>query len=202
MIDRYCPTLGGRVLLREFRTTAAAFGILVLIGFLGTLAFPELAQKILAHFLSRLDQLGLAEDTEAAQMVSTLFYNNLHASFLSILYGLIPFLYLSVLSIGTNALLLGVFAALYQQQGIGLAAYLVGTLPHGIFELTALILSCAMGLLLCTTVTDRLRKKSSVSLLQLLGDCSRVFLCAVVPLLLIAALVESYITPLLLAAVM
>lgn len=203
MIARYCPTLGDRVLLREFRSAAGAFGVLVLIGFFAALAFPQAAQQILARFLSQLDQLGLADDLSNREMLATLFFNNLNASFLSLLYGLIPFAYLSALAIGTNALLLGVFAAFYQQQGLALTVYLVGILPHGIFELTALILSCALGLLLCAAVTDRLRgKEGAVSILSRLGDCSRVFLCVIVPLLLLAAFVETYVTPLLLAAVM
>lgn len=202
MIDRYCPSLGERVLLRQFYSTAAAFGVLTLIGFLGALAFPQLAQSILTRFLTQLDQLGLSGDISNREMFATLFLNNLNASFLAMFYGLVPFVYLSVLAIGTNALLLGVFAAFYHQQGLGLAVYLIGILPHGIFELTALILSCALGLLLCAAVSDRLHKKEgAVPVLVRLGDCSRVFLCAVAPLLLLAALVETYITPLLLAAV-
>lgn len=76
------------------------------------------------------------------------------------LYGLIPFLPLSALALGTNALMLGAFAAIYQQQGIGLGVYVLGVLPHGIFELSALILSCALGLLICRTGTERILKRA------------------------------------------
>lgn len=74
------------------------------------------------------------------------------------LYGLIPFVPLSALALGTNALLLGAFAALYQHHGIGLGVYFIGILPHGIFELPALILSCALGLLICRTGTENSAK--------------------------------------------
>lgn len=118
------------------------------------------------------------------------------------LYGLIPFVPLSALALGTNALLLGAFAALYQHHGIGLGVYFIGILPHGIFELPALILSCALGLLICRTGTEKLRKRSDVSFLHRVLDCNRVFLSFVAPLLLVAALVEAYITPALLKLVM
>ena len=134
--------------------------------------------------------------------MATLFFNNVTASLLSMLYGLIPFVPLSALALGTNALLLGAFAALYQHHGIGLGVYFIGILPHGIFELPALILSCALGLLICRTGTEKLRKRSDVSFLRRVLDCNRVFLSFVAPLLLVAALVEAYITPALLKLVM
>ena len=66
----------------------------------------------------------------------------------------------------------------------------------------ALILSCALGLLICRTGTEKLRKRSDVSFLCRVLDCNRVFLSFVAPLLLVAALVEAYITPALLKLVM
>lgn len=198
MIERRFPTLGHGVLKHEFLSTAAAFGVLVLLGFGGALAFPDLAQRAFEHFTRQIEQLGLSSDVPQQQMMATLFFNNVVAALLSMLYGLIPFLPLGALSIGTNALLLGVFAAIYQQQGLGLGVYLLGILPHGIFELTGLILACAMGLLLCRTGTDRLlRSKEALPLWPRLLDCLRAFLLLVAPLLLLAALVEAYVTPLL-----
>ena len=91
----------------------------------------------------------------------------------------------------------------YLMQGYGLGVYLVGILPHGVFELTALILACTLGLLISRTGTDRLRrKKEAVPLWPRLQACLRVFLFAVVPLLALAALIEAYITPVLLQLVM
>lgn len=203
MIDRYCPTLSHGLLKHEFFSTAAAFGVLTLLGFAVSLARPELAQGVLERFTAQIEQLGLTSDVPQSQMMATLFFNNVTASLLSMLYGLIPFLPLSALALGTNALMLGAFAALYLLQGLGLGVYLVGILPHGIFELTALILACTLGLLICRTGTDRIRrKKEAVPLWPRLQDCLRVFLFAVVPLLALAALVEAYVTPVLLALVM
>ena len=202
MIDRYCPTLSHGLLKHEFFSTAAAFGVLTLLGFAVSLARPELAQGVLERFTAQIEQLGLTSDVPQSQMMATLFFNNVTASLLSMLYGLIPFLPLSALALGTNALMLGAFAALYLLQGLGLGVYLVGILPHGVFELTALILACTLGLLICRTGTEKLRKRSDVSFLRRVLDCNRVFLSFVAPLLLVAALVEAYITPALLKLVM
>ena len=203
MIFELCPTLSRDLIKREFLNTAAAFGVLVLLGFAAGMIFPDMAQQTLQNFAAQIEQLGLTDDVPQSQMMATLFFNNVIASLLSMLYGLIPFLPLSALALGTNALMLGAFAAIYQQQGIGLGVYVLGVLPHGIFELSALILSCALGLLICRTGTDRLRrKKEAVPLWPRLQDCLRVFLFGVVPLLAAAALIEAYITPVLLALVM
>ena len=203
MIFELCPTLSRDLIKREFLNTAAAFGVLVLLGFAAGMIFPDMAQQTLQNFAAQVEQLGLTDDVPQSQMMATLFFNNITASLLSMLYGLIPFLPLSALALGTNALMLGAFAALYLLQGLGLGVYLVGILPHGVFELTALILACTLGLLLRRTGNDRLRrKKEAVPLWPRLQDCLRVFLFAVVPLLALAALIEAYITPVLLKLAM
>ena len=202
MIDRYCPTLSHGLLKHELFSTAAAFGVLTLLGFAVSLARPELAQGVLERFTAQIEQLGLTDDVPQSQMMATLFFNNITASLLSMLYGLIPFLPLSALALGTNALMLGAFAAVYQQQGIGLGVYVLGVLPHGIFELSALILSCALGLLICRTGTERILKKSDTPFFRRVLDCIRVFLTFSVPLLLVAALIETYVTPALLNLVL
>ena len=198
MISQFCPTLSKDLLKREFLNTAAAFAVLAVLGFAAGMLFPDAAQQLLDRFAAQLEQLGLSSNVPQSQMMATLFF----ASLLAMLYGLIPFVPLSALALGTNALLLGAFAALYQHHGIGLSVYFIGILPHGIFELPALILSCALGLLICRTGTEKLRKRSDVSFLRRVLDCNRVFLSFVAPLLLVAALVEAYITPALLKLVM
>ena len=137
MIFELCPTLSRDLIKREFLNTAAAFGVLVLLGFAAGMLFPDMAQQILQNFAAQIEQLGLTDDVPQSQMMATLFFNNITASLLSMLYGLIPFLPLSALALGTNALMLGAFAAIYQQQGIGLGVYVLGVLPHGIFILRA-----------------------------------------------------------------
>ena len=145
MIFELCPTLSRDLIKREFLNTAAAFGVLVLLGFAAGMIFPDMAQQTLQNFAAQVEQLGLTDDVPQSQMMATLFFNNITASLLSMLYGLIPFLPLRARALGTNALMLGAFAAIYQQQGIGLGVYVLGVLPHGIFELSALILSCALA---------------------------------------------------------
>ena len=118
MIFELCPTLSRDLLKREFGNTAAAFGVLGLLGFAAGMIFPDMAQQTLQNFAAQVEQLGLTDDVPQSQMMATLFFNNITASLLSMLYGLIPFLPLSALALGTNALMLGAFAAIPPCAGL------------------------------------------------------------------------------------
>ena len=124
-----------------------------------------------------------------------LFGNNVRASAVSILYGFIPFLYLTALALGTNALILGVFAAYYVNNGVSLLVYLAGILPHGIFELTALMLAFAGGFLLCRQITQYVRSNTKGMMKPLMLNLLRVFILHILPLLAVAAVAEVYVTP-------
>jgi stage II sporulation protein M len=83
-----------------------------------------------------------------------------------------------------------------------LLTFAVGILPHGIFELTAVILATAamlkVGAQLVSTNTD---KSLGETLILSLADWSKVFVGLVIPLLAIAAVVEIYVTPVLIKVV-
>ena len=49
MIFELCPTLSRDLIKREFLNTAAAFGVLVLLGFAAGMIFPDMAQQILQN---------------------------------------------------------------------------------------------------------------------------------------------------------
>lgn len=125
--------------------------------------------------------------------------NNLRASIACILYGFVPFLFLPALSLGVNAGLLGLLAAFYLQNDISLWYYLAGILPHGIFELPALVIALALGVSLCSHVTDFVRHNQKGVMVPLMLQTLRVLLLRVLPLLIVAAVMEAYVTPLVLA---
>ena len=94
-----------------------------------------------------------------------------------------------------NGGLLGVVLTLFGKSAW--KVLLLGILPHGILEIPAIMLGCAMGLLLCRSVMDSLRRKPDAQPLEkLFPALFRVFLCYCVPLLLAAAAIESWVTPL------
>jgi stage II sporulation protein M len=76
--------------------------------------------------------------------------------------------------------------------------FAAGVLPHGIFELSAVFLATAATLKAgAQLVTPQPDKSLGEVLILALADWSRVFIGVVIPFLIAAALVEIYLTPVL-----
>lgn len=192
----YHETLGEALLM-----TAAAFLIICLLGFGVSLFIPNIPEFVVGYF-TRMVQDGNIITDDGTIHFWALLGNNLRASAISVLYGFIPFLYLTALAVGMNALVLGVLAAYYVNSGTSLLIYFAGILPHGVFELLALLIAFALGLLLCRRITQYVRKNTKGMMKPLLGNIARSFVMHVLPLLAAAAVVETYITPAVLALFM
>lgn len=171
--------------------TAVAFLVLVVLSYIAGRLFPEISATILTYFNEVVADSGIVRDDGSFSALA-LFGNNLRAMMLSTLYGFIPFLYLPALSMGVNAILLGMVASSVNGQWLLLAA---GILPHGIFELPALCLSLAAGLCLCQNINRYIRKNEKGIMTPLLLNILRVTGLVVIPLLVVAAIMESYVTP-------
>ena len=181
------------------RVTAGAFAVLALVGFFVGMARPAAIDPLLDIFADAAEGLVLSGISGAA-LAEAIFANNLLALLMTICMGFFPFLRLPALELGLNTLLLGGFAAYYQRSGLGIAAYLAGTLPHGVTELPALVVACACGLYLCRAVSGRLLRWEGVpTVREAAGVCLRAYTRLIAPLLLVSALIESFVTPLILA---
>ena len=118
------------------------------LGFVATLllgagigmALPEEAARMMNDFMEQAAQSGVVTE-EGELSVFALLMNNWRAMLISAAYGFVPFLFLPVISLVTNGALLGMLAALFVSQGTSLLVYLAGILPHGIFEIPALVFS-------------------------------------------------------------
>ena len=171
--------------------TATAFLVLVVLSYIAGRLFPEIPATVLTYFNEVVADSGIVRDDGSFSALA-LFGNNLRAMVLSTLYGFIPFLYLPALSMGVNAILLGMVASSVSGRWLLLAA---GILPHGIFELPALCLSLAAGLCLCQNINRYIRKNEKGLMKPLLLNILRVTGLVVIPLLVVAAIMESYVTP-------
>ena len=132
-------------------------------------------QELLEQATEQIFTLFEGKNLEIEGRISPLLLlaNNLIASAEGMLLGLIPFLFLA------------------------------GILPHGIFELPALLLAGAMGVRLCLEMIRWvLRKPCTHTFPELLMETARFFLLIVTPLLVLAGLAEGYLTPLVLELVM
>ena len=160
-----------------------------------SLARPDAAMEVIGLFIAQAEQSGVV-DEHGGMSVFALLMNNWRAMLLSAAYGFIPFIFLPVFSLLSNGALLGVMAAVYVSNEMSLVLLLAGILPHGIFELPALVLSIACGVYLCGNmcrlVTSSPRRAPMV---ELLGDLLRVLVLLVAPMTVAAAFIECYVTP-------
>ncbi len=185
----YRETFGEALLM-----TAAAFLIICLLGF-GVSLFNKSIPELVLNYFTQMVRDGNIITDDGTIHFGALLSNNLRAAAISVLYGFIPFIYLTALSLGMNALVLGILAAYYVNSGTSLLIYFAGILPHGVFELSALLIAFALGLLLCRRTTQYVRKNTKGVMKPLLCNIARSFVMHVLPLLVIAAVAETYITP-------
>lgn len=167
----------------------------VLLGVGIGLLVPEQAAQTMNSFMEQIEQSGVI--TSDGQMsVFALLMNNWRAMLVSALYGLVPFLFLPLVSLLANGLLLGVMFGIYQANGLSLLTLLAGLAPHGVFELPALVFSIACGVWLCRNmcllVVNSPQKPPFMALAE---DLLRVLVLVIAPLTMAAAFVECYVTP-------
>ncbi|MBQ9459496.1 MAG: stage II sporulation protein M [Oscillospiraceae bacterium] len=177
--------------------TAASFLLLIGIGFALAYVRPGSLDPLLVQFTGAAAEIGLYQVT-GWHLMLTILSNNFLALLLAIALGMIPFLHLPALVLGFNSLLIGALGAYYLRSGRGLAAYLAGTLPHGIAEGAALVLSCAAGLYVCRATTWSLAGRvDAKTVARVLSEGLRCFTRWVVPLAVLSSLLEAFVTPLL-----
>ena len=146
--------------------------------------------------------VGLAQAHQHLS-ASFIFANNVRATFLVFLAGAVSFSVLGMLVYLINIGLVGGVLGVFQLIGYSpLPLFAAGLLPHGIFEIPALMLASAVVLRMgAVVVTPQMGKSMGQIILEQLADWLKVFLGLVIPLLAIAAIIEAYITPSILAAV-
>lgn len=159
--------------------------------------------KLLEESLGALSELG-EEIFSGSPLMGTLmlFGNNLIATMQIIFLGI--FLGLPTLSAAiANGAVLGFLAFQLVQEGIAPLPFLLsGVLPHGIFELPAFFLCVALGLKLGYHVVFPLPELSRGATFRKIFNEIGILLPFILGLLAIAAVVEVFITPLIIGSLM
>jgi stage II sporulation protein M len=143
------------------------------------------------------DVISSFPDPEGASFIElVLFYaiNNITASLLFIVSGLVlgvpPLLFIAF-----NGFFIGWSVYTYAKEvGFWLVTALL--LPHGIIEIPTIILSAAMGMGLGYQLIHQIRKKGSIR--DYLVESFYIFMKRIVPLLIIAAIIETVLSVLVL----
>ncbi len=176
--------------------TVVIFIALIVLTDLFFMKHTDMMTQLLQEFQETLKDIA-PDGTISAPL---LFLNNLKACLIAMATGLIPFLFIPVLVLGVNAAVMGAVASMYRMAGMSVVSmYLFGILPHGIFELPAILLSISMGLYLCYCLVKRIceGRYNRGIVKKALGNMLRTLLTLIIPLLAVAAVIETYVTPIL-----
>lgn len=126
------------------------------------------------------------------ELAGAIFLNNTLKALLvtvgGIALGILP-----VIFIFANGAAVG-FVLYSSMESRGVLTTLLAILPHGIFELPAILLATSMGLLLGRSSIKKLFGSSEAAIASELALAMKFFVRIVVPLLFIAALVEAFVT--------
>lgn len=132
------------------------------------------------------------------------FYNilghNLQAILIISVLGIVSFSTLGTLMYSLNLAIVGMLLGVLELMGLPIwKVAIFGILPHGIFEITALILSSSAilyGAILL--VTPQYQQSLGEVVIKTMADWVKIFIGLVIPLVLIAAILETWVTPFLL----
>ena len=143
-----------------------------------------------------------AEDLEAVQLIASqlplvIFYQNVRALLIGALLGLFS---LGVGGLAVTMLPWAIIGYLGYQLGAGSLGFLLtAVLPHGIVEIPAVLIAAAAALRWHAVFLSAPQGLTlSERWLRAGTDFARLFVAVVIPLLLIAAILEAYVTPALL----
>lgn len=157
------------------------FLLFSLIGFFAPVS-SEIANQILDYFKNLVEK---TKGYSGMQMIWFLLGNNSMATFIGLFSGVFFGLFSGV-NAALNGFVLG-FAASVSSAENGLLV-LFRLIPHGIFELPAIFISLGLGVKLGTFI---FQKSPGKSLKEYLRNSARAYLLVVLPLLVVAAIIEG-----------
>lgn len=183
----------------------AAVGIsfqwsIVQIGNVADATQTERVDEIFSQFQESPVLAGLGENFSPTYI----FGHNVRAVFIILLAGLVSFSVLGIFVYLINLGVVGVVLAAFDFMGYSpLNLAIAGLLPHGIFEIPALIIASAAVMRIgAVLVTPQSGRSLGGVMLDVLADWFKVTLGIVLPLLAIAAVVEAYLTPVILLSML
>ncbi len=170
------------------------FALTALMGYYTAAYIPEIASE----WAEQLEMLKWIMDQPPVLIMMIIFLKNLLACAVSVLLGLGLGL-MPLLVVTNNGFMIGIVSySVIQKEGV--LYLLAGILPHGIIELPVVLLSIAVGFRLGYLVALSIFREK-VDLVGETRTAVRLLLFRFMPLLLLAAFIETFITPLAISVV-
>lgn len=195
-LHEVASTLRGLGIPTLLVTLLAVAAVIIGVRLMQTMDAPQFQQTLMSEN-SKLQDLANQWPLFDYHPVVSIWWQNVRAMLIALALGAVSFGILGTLPIMLTLVLAGYVSASVVATGIPAGSYLIGfILPHGIIEIPAAILATAAilkgGAALASGSGGRsLGEQCMISL----ADFARVMLGLVVPLLLIGASIEAWVTP-------
>ncbi len=174
---------------KYIRMSLILFAAAVFFGFWAAQNYPEEIGSYLEEMQSFFASM---ESPTSWGIFINILGNNVEAMLTVVLLGIFAGLF-SFTFLLANGFVVGVFLYLYDVQGL-LPVFVMGILPHGIFEIPAMLFSAAIGLRIGATAVKKLFRKKE-SLTRELAEGIKFTVLCTIPVLALAAFIEAYATP-------
>ncbi len=207
---------------KYFKYAARALGLGFVAGYVFFSLWPAQEKRAFEFVVQSLKDIPLK--ASPLVLALTLFYHNARASVVAVTAGVVPFLFLPILDPLLNGGVLGLLVSIAKHQHLAVPRLiLTQILPHGVFELTAVLYATAVGLYLSAAMGRKARaawhkkrtrrdavpppvpapdsletypEQAAVAFSESPArSVVRSFVLVVLPLLLVAAFIEGFITP-------
>ncbi len=184
-------------MLLKYRVWVLAAAAVFSAGIVSGLVTPDTGTAFFGEDMAALEELAARLGPFQASTAVFIFLKNVLALAVSFVFS--PFLFLApLLALAANGWILAyVSTFVIREESLGFL--LAGLLPHGVFELPAIIIGEAAALSFGAAVMTALFSKPKRSLIMVNMRQNARYMLIAFALLLPAAIIETYISPLLLS---
>ncbi|HWQ66701.1 MAG TPA: stage II sporulation protein M [Methanospirillum sp.] len=186
--------LSGLTVLQNNLLKFFLFSLLIFVGgciggYLVSAAEPTFGESLLTFFQENVVKYIM--DPDPSVVASRLFMNNLETCVLLYLggciAGIVPFFVIAF-----NGVVFGAIIEVVQKK-TGEMVMLAAIIPHGVFELPAVLVSAALGLLLGKAIIEEMVGVGDAAFEG--ARLSIIFITYVIPFIAFSAFMEAFITP-------
>lgn len=172
-----------------FYINLVLFFLAIAAGYITGYYYPEIVNELTAQFE---ESFGWIAEESPLVIMLFIFANNTINSFIAMLVGIFFGIW-PVLFVMINGFFIGavVFDSIQQYGGLVILAALI---PHGIIEIPVILISTSIGLRLGVLMYQKIFKKKDIRIKYEVFIAVRFFITVIVPLLFIAAVIETFIT--------
>ncbi len=187
-------------LARLFWFNCIFFSLITFLLYLYLAKHPEFGQAIMSGFSQSKQDIVTSMRTQTtsssyfwAHMRTTglLFLNNIKVNLLFSVLGVLSFMAFPTIILAVNSFFLAAALAVSNMP----FKVFFGIMPHGIFELSSWFLAAAIGFYFSINLCEIYLKKPHDSVKYVFKNAGICFLLFVVPLTVVAAFVEAFLTP-------